>query len=295
MPCEVELASEFRYRDPILTRNTLVIAISQSGETMDTLMAVRHAKDQRRPGPGDLQRQRLDASPASPTRSVHARRARGRRRVDQGVPHPGRRGASSSRSTSPRCAARSAATRSRPTCASSRRCRRRSTRCSTRWSRSARSRASLVDAKAVLFLGRHVGYPGGARGRAQAQGARVHARRGLRGRRAQARPDRADRGGPAGRRRRAVAARSQRPARQDRVATSRRSGPAVPAPSSSPRRATRRSCRTPTTLIRVPAVPTLLQPLVATVPLQVFACEMAAAKGYDVDQPRNLAKSVTVE
>ena len=48
-------------------------------------------------------------------------------------------------------------------------------------------------------------------------------------------------------------------------------------------------------LIRIPAVPTLLQPLVATVPLQVFACEMAAAKGYDVDQPRNLAKSVTVE
>ncbi len=48
-------------------------------------------------------------------------------------------------------------------------------------------------------------------------------------------------------------------------------------------------------VVRLPAVPTLLQPLVATVPLQVFACEMATAKGYDVDQPRNLAKSVTVE
>ena len=43
----MELASEFRYRDPILTRSTLVIAISQSGETMDTLMAVRHAREQR--------------------------------------------------------------------------------------------------------------------------------------------------------------------------------------------------------------------------------------------------------
>ena len=52
---------------------------------------------------------------------------------------------------------------------------------------------------------------------------------------------------------------------------------------------------TPTCFIGVPAVPTLLQPLVATVPLQVFACELAAAKGFDVDQPRNLAKSVTVE
>jgi glucosamine--fructose-6-phosphate aminotransferase (isomerizing) len=49
------------------------------------------------------------------------------------------------------------------------------------------------------------------------------------------------------------------------------------------------------TLIRVPELPTLLQPLVATVPLQVFACALAAAKGLDVDQPRNLAKSVTVE
>jgi len=45
----------------------------------------------------------------------------------------------------------------------------------------------------------------------------------------------------------------------------------------------------------VPAVPPLLQPLLTTVPLQAFACEMASAKGYDVDRPRNLAKSVTVE
>ena len=48
-------------------------------------------------------------------------------------------------------------------------------------------------------------------------------------------------------------------------------------------------------LIRVPVCPTLLQPLVATIPLQVLACELATAKGHDVDQPRNLAKSVTVE
>jgi glutamine---fructose-6-phosphate transaminase (isomerizing) len=48
-------------------------------------------------------------------------------------------------------------------------------------------------------------------------------------------------------------------------------------------------------LIEIPAVPTLLQPVVATIPMQVFACELALAKGNDVDQPRNLAKSVTVE
>jgi glucosamine--fructose-6-phosphate aminotransferase (isomerizing) len=48
-------------------------------------------------------------------------------------------------------------------------------------------------------------------------------------------------------------------------------------------------------LVRVPRTPTLLAPLVTTVPLQVLACEIAASRGHDVDQPRNLAKSVTVE
>ncbi|MFM7598019.1 MAG: glutamine--fructose-6-phosphate transaminase (isomerizing), partial [Actinomycetota bacterium] len=46
IPVDVELASEFRYRDPIVDPRTLTIAISQSGETMDTLMALRHAREQ---------------------------------------------------------------------------------------------------------------------------------------------------------------------------------------------------------------------------------------------------------
>lgn len=48
-------------------------------------------------------------------------------------------------------------------------------------------------------------------------------------------------------------------------------------------------------VIYVPATPTLLAPLLTTIPLQIFAMELASAKGLDVDQPRNLAKSVTVE
>ncbi|MGH3493579.1 MAG: SIS domain-containing protein, partial [Sciscionella sp.] len=48
-------------------------------------------------------------------------------------------------------------------------------------------------------------------------------------------------------------------------------------------------------LIEIPAVPTLLQPLVSTIPLQVLSAEIASARGYDIDKPRNLAKSVTVE
>ena len=47
IPVEVEVASEFRYRDPVLDRDTLVVAVSQSGETADTLEAVRHARRQR--------------------------------------------------------------------------------------------------------------------------------------------------------------------------------------------------------------------------------------------------------
>jgi glutamine---fructose-6-phosphate transaminase (isomerizing) len=49
IPVEVEVASEFRYRDPILDHHTLVIAISQSGETTDTIAAASHARDQRAP------------------------------------------------------------------------------------------------------------------------------------------------------------------------------------------------------------------------------------------------------
>ncbi|MDT4936900.1 MAG: hypothetical protein QOG80_571, partial [Pseudonocardiales bacterium] len=47
IPVEVEMASEFRYREPVLDQQTLVVAISQSGETADTLEAVRHARQQR--------------------------------------------------------------------------------------------------------------------------------------------------------------------------------------------------------------------------------------------------------
>jgi glucosamine--fructose-6-phosphate aminotransferase (isomerizing) len=47
--------------------------------------------------------------------------------------------------------------------------------------------------------------------------------------------------------------------------------------------------------VELPKVPTMFQPLVAVIPLQFFACELATLLGHDVDQPRNLAKSVTVE
>ena len=50
-----------------------------------------------------------------------------------------------------------------------------------------------------------------------------------------------------------------------------------------------------TDVIRVPRAPTLYSPIVTTVPMQVLAAEFALARGLDIDKPRNLAKSVTVE
>jgi glucosamine--fructose-6-phosphate aminotransferase (isomerizing) len=48
-------------------------------------------------------------------------------------------------------------------------------------------------------------------------------------------------------------------------------------------------------VIPIPLASRFIEPLLAVVPLHIFAMELAAAKGLDVDQPRNLAKSVTVE
>ncbi|MEZ4703203.1 MAG: SIS domain-containing protein [Rhodothermales bacterium] len=60
IPVEVEYASELRYRDPILRQGDIVLVISQSGETADTLAAVRERSPEGRPGARDLQRGRLD-------------------------------------------------------------------------------------------------------------------------------------------------------------------------------------------------------------------------------------------
>ena len=111
LPVEVELASEFRYRDPVLDRSTLVIAISQSGETADTLEAVRHAKEQKakvlaicntngsqiprecdavlytRAGPGD--RRRLDQDVPGADRRQLPRRSRARAGPRHQVPRRG--------------------------------------------------------------------------------------------------------------------------------------------------------------------------------------------------------------
>ena len=85
IPVEVEYASEFRYRNPPIDQNTIVIAITQSGETADTLAAVRESQAEGPSDAGHLQRRRLDDRPRSRRRRLPARRAGNRRGQHQGV------------------------------------------------------------------------------------------------------------------------------------------------------------------------------------------------------------------
>ena len=85
VPTEVDYGSEFRYRSPIVDERTLTIIITQSGETADTLAALREAKSQGLEEPGHLQRGRQHGHARGRRHALHARRSRNRRRVDQGL------------------------------------------------------------------------------------------------------------------------------------------------------------------------------------------------------------------
>ncbi|MFI5566009.1 glutamine--fructose-6-phosphate transaminase (isomerizing) [Streptomyces sp. NPDC051740] len=293
LPCEVELASEFRYRDPILDQQTLVIAVSQSGETMDTLMALRHAREQ---GAhvlaicntnGSTIPRESDAvlyTHAGPEVAVASTKAfltqlvacylvalylgqvRGTKWADE-IRAVVRDLSSIS----------GAVERVLETMEPVRELAR-----------------SLAAKDTVLFLGRHVGYPVALEGALKLKElAYMHAE-----------------GFAAGELKHGPIALIEEDLPVVVVVPSPRGRSVLHDKIVSNIQEIRaRGARTIVIaeegdeavteyadhLIRVPATPTLLQPLVATVPLQVFACELATARGNEVDQPRNLAKSVTVE
>ena len=91
VPVDIDVASEFRYREPVLEPGGLALFISQSGETADTLAALRHARAR---GPDDRRRRQradqLDGARGRPA-AADPRRARDRRRLDQGLHLPARR------------------------------------------------------------------------------------------------------------------------------------------------------------------------------------------------------------
>ena len=153
----------------------------------------------------------------------------------------------------------------------------------------------MADSRSVLFLGRHVGYPVAMEGALKLKElAYIHAEGFAAGELKHGPIALIEPGQPV-----FVIVPSPRgprlAAQQGDLEHPGDQRPRERAPSSSPRRATTRVVPFASEIIRVPQTPVLLAPLVTVVPLQVFACELATAKGLDVDQPRNLAKSVTVE
>ncbi|MFJ6051943.1 glutamine--fructose-6-phosphate transaminase (isomerizing) [Streptomyces sp. NPDC092307] len=293
IPCETELASEFRYRDPILGRRTLVVAISQSGETMDTLMALRHAREQGAKvlaicnTNGSTIPRESDAvlyTHAGPEVAVASTKAfltqlvacylvalylgqvRGTKWGDEIE--------AVIRELSDIAAAVDTVLETMEPVRELAR--------------------SLADKNTVLFLGRHVGYPVALEGALKLKElAYMHAE-----------------GFAAGELKHGPIALIEKDLPVVVVVPSPRGRSVLHDKIVSNIQEIRaRGARTIVIaeegdeavvpyadhLIRIPATPTLLQPLVATVPLQVFACELATARGNEVDQPRNLAKSVTVE
>ncbi|MFD6914813.1 glutamine--fructose-6-phosphate transaminase (isomerizing) [Streptomyces virginiae] len=293
IPCETELASEFRYRDPILDQRTLVVAISQSGETMDTLMALRHAREQGAKvlaicnTNGSTIPRESDAvlyTHAGPEVAVASTKAfltqlvacylvalylgqvRGTKWGDEIE--------AVIRELSDIAAAVDTVLETMEPVRELAR--------------------SLADKNTVLFLGRHVGYPVALEGALKLKElAYMHAE-----------------GFAAGELKHGPIALIEKDLPVVVVVPSPRGRSVLHDKIVSNIQEIRaRGARTIVIaeegdeavvpyadhLIRIPVTPTLLQPLVATVPLQVFACELATARGNEVDQPRNLAKSVTVE
>ncbi|MET7610575.1 glutamine--fructose-6-phosphate transaminase (isomerizing) [Streptomyces seoulensis] len=293
IPCEVELASEFRYRDPILDGRSLVIAISQSGETMDTLMALRHAREQGSKvlaicnTNGSTIPRESDAvlyTHAGPEVAVASTKAfltqlvacylvalylgqvRGTKWGDEirdVVRDLSRISGAVDRVLETMEPVRELA-------------------------------RSLAGKNTVLFLGRHVGYPVALEGALKLKElAYMHAEGFAAGELkhgpiALIEPDLpvvVIVPSPRGRsvlHDKIVSNIQEIRARGARTIVIAEEGDEAVVPYADH-------------LIRVPATPTLLQPMVSAVPLQVFACELATARGNEVDQPRNLAKSVTVE
>lgn len=293
VPVEVEMASEFRYRDPVLDRQTLVVAISQSGETADTLEAVRHARDQRakvlaicNTNGAQIPRE-SDAvlyTHAGPEIGVAATKtflaqlaavelvglalaqARGTKYGDEIV----REFETLTRAPElvEQVLQQTDAVR--------------------------HLGEEIASSQAVLFLGRGVGYPVALEGALKLKElAYMHAE-----------------GFPAGELKHGPIALIESGLPVVVVMPSRIGRPLLHQKMlSNIAEVKARGARTivlaergdtaarahAAHLIELPEAPTLISPFVSTIPLQILAASIAQARGFDIDKPRNLAKSVTVE
>ncbi|MDO9454653.1 glutamine--fructose-6-phosphate transaminase (isomerizing) [Nocardioides sp.] len=292
IPVEVELSSEFRYRDPILDYSTLVVAISQSGETADTLQAIRHARTQRSKvlaicnTNGSTIPRESDAviyTHAGPEIGVastkgfltqlvacyllalYMAQVKGTRYGDEIDEVMSQLEAIPAQIESVLAGAQQVYDLAE----------------------------DHVGTRSVLFLGRHAGYPVALEGALKLKEiAYLHAEGFAAGELKHGPIALVEEGlpvlcvvPPRGRdqlHEKMISGIQEVRARGARTICLAEHGDTKIEPYAD-------------VLIRLPRVPVLLQPLVATVPLQLFACELATLLGHDVDQPRNLAKSVTVE
>ncbi|WP_431860920.1 glutamine--fructose-6-phosphate transaminase (isomerizing) [Micrococcus terreus] len=293
IPVEVELSHEFRYRDPIIDPHTLVVSISQSGETMDTLMAVRYAKEQGARTVsicntnGSTIPRESDAvlyTHAGPEIAVASTKAflaqitaayllglylaqLNKKLYSQAIKDilaqlaeiPAKIQIILDQADQVKELAR-----------------------------------SMKDTASVLFLGRNMGYPVALEGALKLKElAYIHAEGFAAGELKHGPIALIDEGQPVFV---VVPSPMDRHSLHAKVVSNIQEVRARGAKTIVVAEAGDETVQEyAEQVFYVPETQPMLMPLLTTVPLQIFACELATAKGYDVDQPRNLAKSVTVE
>lgn len=287
IPVDVELASEYRYREPSLDKKTLVIPISQSGETMDTLMALRYAKSKGATifsvcnTNGSTIGRESDAvlyTHAGPEIAVASTKAFATQLIAMYLigleigKQLDRLSKKEIKEISDQLSALPAKVEQvletvEPL--------RELTR-------------KFKDAQSVLFLGRHVGFPTALEGALKLKElAYMHAEGFAGGELKHGPIALIDKGTPV-----VAIMPAEHSVLAEKMASNiqevKARGAVVIAISEF-------DFVGADHLIRIPQTDQLLQPVLSVVPLQVIAYEMAVARGNDVDQPRNLAKSVTVE
>lgn len=293
VPVEIELASEFRYRDPVLGPDTLVLAISQSGETADTLEAVRHARSQKarvlavcNTNGAQIPRESdavlyTHAGPEIAVASTKAFLAQVIANYLVGLALAQARGTKYSDEVA-------ATYRELAGMAS------KVEKVLEQTDHIRTIGRQFADNNTILFIGRNVGYPVALEGALKLKElAYIHAEGFAAGELKHGPIALIDEGmpivvimpSPKGRAVLHAKMISNVKEVQARGATTiviAEEGDDAVVPFADH-------------IIRVPECSSLLQPLVSTVPLQMMAAEIATQRGYDVDKPRNLAKSVTVE
>ncbi|WP_448719875.1 glutamine--fructose-6-phosphate transaminase (isomerizing) [Microbacterium natoriense] len=289
---DVELAHEFRYRDPVIGPDTLVVSISQSGETMDTLMAVKYARERgaRTLSICNTQGATIPresdavvythAGPEVAVASTKAFSAQITALLLLGL-HMGR-----VRGTVEDASADVAELQALPEKIAK--------LLSSEQDHVEQLASWMADTRSVLFLGRHVGFPIALEGALKLKEiSYIHAEGFAAGELKHGPIALIEPGQPvfvllpsprhsALIHSKVVSNIQEIRARGARVIVVAEEGDVAVLPFADE-------------VIRIPLAGAMFEPLLSVVPLQIFAMALATAKGLDVDQPRNLAKSVTVE